>query len=166
MEVTGDGRRLFAGDGVDERVEDRACRRRVVAPEPGGNRSRVAQKSGGLVVLIFGDEFSLIVDRLGVLFDGDTDDAGETLCWVFLRGRRSGRKERQNQDTDPSRKSTIHCRVNLSGLHKEAIAGITTSWLQRLTGTANCERNGCWMSKVKMAERSSRRRDVNNPASR
>ena len=122
MELPRDGGWLFGANDVDEAVEDRASARRVVATEPRGDLSGVEEKARCLIVLILGDELSLIIDGFRVLFDGDADDTGEPFSLIFLRGQFGGREKRQNRDTGPSRESTIHCRVNLSGLRLEAIA--------------------------------------------
>ncbi len=116
-------RRFSLRDRGNNAVEDRPRRHGIVAAKPGCDLFGVGQEPVSLVELILRDEFSVLVNRLRVLLGGDTDDARKTFCRIFLGGQRNGCDERQDRDTDPSQKSMIHCRVNLSGFVVEAIVG-------------------------------------------
>src|SRR2546423_3728571 len=103
-----------ANDG-DQAVEDRLRGCSAVAVQACRDLSRIAEEARGLVVLVSRDQLAVFVDGLCVLFNGDADDACQPFCWIFLGGHAGGRQKREDRDATPPHKSTIHCRVNLSG---------------------------------------------------
>src|SRR5437764_8450975 len=121
MEIAHFRWRLLERNRIGQTVENRSGSWRSVTAQPARDLFCIYEKAGGLVEFILRYELAGPIHRFRVLFDGDTDDARQTLCWIFLGGQRGGRDKREDQDTDPPRKSTIHCRVNLSGIPMEAI---------------------------------------------
>ena len=69
-------RRLSGGDCRDHAVEGRSRLRGIIPRESGCYLARVGEEPVSLVELVLGNEFTARVDRLRVLLDGDTNDAG------------------------------------------------------------------------------------------
>ncbi len=68
--------RLPFRDGSGQSVENRPRARRVIAGQSSRDLFGVGEEPVCLVELIFRDELTVLVDRLRVLLDGDTNDAG------------------------------------------------------------------------------------------
>jgi len=94
MQLTHFRWRLPYSNRIGKAVQNGSGGWRAVASQPARDLFGVDEKPGCFREFILRYQLAGFVDRFGVLFDGYTDDAGESLCRIFLGGQRGGRDER------------------------------------------------------------------------
>jgi hypothetical protein len=84
--------RTSGGHDTSEGVDEQSDVRRTLAAESFSDGAGVLEEVDRFLVLELRGETARCVDSLGVLLDGDADDARQSPRGVFLRGERRGRE--------------------------------------------------------------------------
>jgi hypothetical protein len=97
MQLGDGGGRSSRANGGDQGVERGSGAGRSVTREARGDRARIGEKVDGFLVLDLRDEGASRIDGLGVLFDGDADDVGESAGRMVLRRGRWGPEQKEQE---------------------------------------------------------------------
>ena len=109
--------RLLGADGGDDRVEQRTSGNGSLARKARRGSAGILQEIDRLLVLVRGDQSTLLIDALAVFFDGHADDVRHTLDRMLLLRRDQPRQSNDGEHRDGAAQagSEAHCRGNISG---------------------------------------------------